>query len=75
MSEQTSALQIDAFSAQEQFFHNSVSRWLERKDVTIACGRWSDGVISEIVAGGHARLLSAIKYGCFNGVREVRLAK
>ena len=40
MSDQTSAPQVDAFSAQAQFFHPSVSRWLERKDVTIACGRY-----------------------------------
>lgn len=73
MSEQTSAPQVDAFSAQAQFFHHSVSRWLERKDVTIACGRWSDGAISEIIPDGQAKLLPAIYDGCFNGVREVRL--
>ena len=73
MSEQTAVSQVDAFSAQAQFFHHSVSRWLEHKNITIACGRWSDGAISEIIPDGQARLLPAIYDGCFRGIREVRL--
>lgn len=61
------------FSRQAQFFHEAVARWLARPGVTIACGRWSDGAISEILPQGNASLLPAIYGGCFAGVREVRL--
>ena len=58
---------------QSAFFHAAVTRWLSRPGITIACGRWSDGAISELVPQGQASLLPAIYDGCFVGVRELRL--
>jgi hypothetical protein len=61
-------------SVQAQFFHDAVARWLDRRGVTIACGRWADGAISEILPQGQAMLLPSLYDGCFTGVRELRLA-
>jgi hypothetical protein len=61
------------FSSQAQFFHQAVARWLARSGVTIACGRWSDGAISDILLQGNGSLLPARYGSCFAGVREVRL--
>jgi len=58
---------------QSAFFHAAVTRWLSRPGITIACGRWSDDAISELVPQGQASLLPAIYDGCFVGVRELRL--
>lgn len=58
---------------QSAFFHAAVTRWLSRPGITIACGRWSDDAISELVPQGQASLLPAIYDGCFAGVRELRL--
>ena len=58
---------------QSAFFHAAVARWLNRPGITIACGRWSDGAISELVPMGQASLLPAVYDGCFAGVRELRL--
>lgn len=55
------------------FFHAAVARWLNRPGITIACGRWSDGAISELIPMGQASLLPAVYDGCFAGVRELRL--
>lgn len=63
----------DDLSAQAQFMHEVVARWLARPGVTVACGRWTDGAISEIVAQGQARLLPSLYDGCHAGVRELRL--
>ena len=64
----------DDLSAQAQFLHEVVARWLARPGVTVACGRWADGAISEIVTQGEAYLLPSLYDGCFAGVRELRLA-
>ncbi len=64
----------DDLSAQAQFLHEVVARWLARPGVTVACGRWADGAISEFVTHGEAHLLPSLYDGCFAGVRELRLA-
>jgi hypothetical protein len=61
-------------AAQAQFFHDAFAHWLVQPGVTIACGRWADGAISEIMPRGQAQLLPARYDGCFSGVRELRLA-
>jgi hypothetical protein len=61
-------------ASQAQFFHDAFAHWLEQPGVTIACGRWIDGAISEIMPRGQAQLLPARYDGCFSGVRELRLA-
>lgn len=55
------------------FFHEVIEEWIRDPKTTIACGRWTDGTISEIIPGGRARLLPARYHGCFAGVREIRL--
>nr|MCU0922430.1 hypothetical protein [Burkholderiaceae bacterium] len=55
-------------------FHYAFAHWLAQPGVTIACGRWADGAISEIMPRGQAQLLPARYDGCFSGVRELRLA-
>jgi hypothetical protein len=62
-----------ALEQQVAFFHGAFAEWLSDPDITIACGRWSDGAISEIVPMGRATLLPAVYAGCFTGVRELRL--
>ena len=37
----------DSLAAQAQFFHDAFAHWLAQPGVTIACGRWADGAISE----------------------------
>ena len=64
----------DGLASQAQFFHDAFARWLDEPGVTVACGRWADGAVSEIVPGGRAILLPALYDGCFAGVRELRLA-
>lgn len=61
-------------SAQADFMHGVVAWWLAQPGVTIACGRWADGAISEFVPRQAAQLLPAVYDGCFAGVRELRLA-
>ena len=55
------------------FFHDATEDWLREPDITVACGRWSEGAISELIPLGHGRLLPPIYEGCFAGVRELRL--
>lgn len=55
------------------FFHDAMEDWLREPDITVACGRWSEGAISELIPLGHGRLLPPIYEGCFAGVRELRL--
>ncbi|MGJ7530648.1 hypothetical protein [Variovorax sp. GB1P17] len=73
------AMEQDAVQAalerQVAFFHEAFTEWLADPAITIACGRWADGAISEIVPMGRASLLPAIYGGCFTGVRELRLAQ
>lgn len=52
------------------FFHDVISDWIEDPNTTIACGRWSDGAVSEIIPSGRARLLIARYHGCFAGTRD-----
>lgn len=60
-------LRVDAF-------HDMLASWLDMPGITLACGRWSDGAISELVPGDGARLLPERYDGLFIGVRELRLA-
>ena len=60
-------------AATSAFFHGVIEDWLQDPQTTLACGRWGDGAVSEIIPGGHARLLPARYPGCFAGVREIRL--
>ena len=55
------------------FFHNVIKDWIQDSQTTIACGRWADGAVSEIIPAGRARLLPARYQGCFAGVREILL--
>lgn len=71
MSTETAA--STTLAATADFFHEVIERWLSYPTVTIACGQWADGAISEIVPGGHAHLLPGRYDGCFAGVRELRL--
>lgn len=64
---------VSPLDAQSDFFHEILVEWLQDPDITIVCGRWADGAISEFMPGGRARLLPARYEGCFAGVRELRL--
>lgn len=55
------------------FFHEALQDWLTDPAITIACGDWRDGAISEIMPAGRARLLPGIYTGEFSGIRELRL--
>lgn len=61
------------FLACAAFFHEVIEDWIQDPRITIACGRWADGAVSEIIPIGPARLLPARYEGCFAGVRELRL--
>jgi hypothetical protein len=63
----------DTLSEHSQFFHDLISEWLLEPDVTVACGRWSEGAIGELLPEGRGHLLPPIYGGCFVGVRELRL--
>ena len=67
-TEPTLAMQADV-----QFFHNAFAVCLADPGMTVACGRWSDGAILELLPQGQATLLPAAYDGCFAGVRELRL--
>lgn len=58
---------------QSDFFHDVIVEWLQDPDITIACGRWSDGAISEFMPKQRGHLLPARYDGCFVGVRELCL--
>lgn len=60
-------------AATSAFFHEVIEEWIRDPKTTIACGRWADGTVSEIIPAGRARLLEARYHGCFAGVREIRL--
>lgn len=55
------------------FFHDAVSDWLADPGITIVCGRWTEGAISEFMPGGTAALLPPAYDGRFAGIREVRI--
>jgi len=59
--------------ARTDFFHAAIAAWLEHPNTTIACGRWCDGSVSELLPRGRARLLPARYNDCFIGVRELRI--
>ncbi len=63
----------DSLSEQSRFFHGALDDWLHEPDITVACGRWSDGAIGELIPQGRGYLLPGIYEGCFAGVRELRL--
>lgn len=63
----------ESLSEQSRFFHDVIEDWLQAPDITLACGRWSEGAISEILPAGRGRLLPPIYAGCFAGVRELRI--
>lgn len=69
--------QVDAsaqsMQADVQFFHDAFAQWLSDPGITVACGRWNDGAILELMPQGQATLLPAAYDGCFAGVRELRL--
>lgn len=65
--------QIDQLAVDVSFFHNAVEAWLATNDITIACGQWRDGAISELIPMDNGELLPARYDGCFTGVRELRL--
>jgi hypothetical protein len=56
-----------------QYFNDAFSEWIDDPDITIACGRWNDGAILELIPQQRATLLPAAYDGCFLGVRELRL--
>jgi len=47
--------------------------WLTDEGITLACGRWDDGAIMEIVPKGKARLMPEAYADRFSGVRELRV--
>lgn len=53
--------------------HGLLAAWLDTPGLTVACGHWEDGAVSEIVPEGRAVLLPARYGGVFAGVRELRL--
>lgn len=63
----------DGMSEQCLFFQGVLERWLKEPDITVACGRWSDGAIGELLPGGRGYILPSLYEGCFVGVRELRL--
>jgi hypothetical protein len=63
----------DTLEARARFFHDAFARWLAEPGVTISCGRWAEGAISEIMPMGRATLLPGVYDDCFSGIREVRL--
>lgn len=73
MSSRDSLPAAEALSELSQFFHDVVDDWLHEPDITVACGRWSEGAILEMLPAGRGRLLPPIYDGRFAGVRELRL--
>lgn len=68
------AVEVESkFMAVIAFFHDVVEDWIQDPQTTIACGRWADGAVSEIIPAGRAQLLPARYQGRFAGVREIRL--
>ena len=56
-----------------QFFHDAMQAWLADPDIMIACGRWSEGAIGELMPQGRGRLLPPAYGGQFVGIRELWL--
>ncbi|MBI5334279.1 MAG: hypothetical protein HZB72_06770 [Burkholderiales bacterium] len=61
-------------AARARAVHVLLAPWLAQPGVSLACGRWSDGAISELMLGGKACLLPERYDGPFAGIRELRLA-
>lgn len=55
-------------------FHKIFEAWLDEPGATVACGRWSDGAISELMLTGRAQLLPERYEGRFAGIRKLQLA-
>ncbi len=47
--------------------------WLQSGQMAVACGRWQDGGVAEILPAAGLSLLPAVYDGCYVGVREIRL--
>jgi hypothetical protein len=73
MTTDAGTLASQIMEADIRFFHEAFSQWLDDPGITLACGRWSDGAILELIPQGHAAILPAAYDGCFAGVRELRL--
>lgn len=55
-------------------FHKIFEAWLDEPGATVACGRWSEGAISELMLTGRAQLLPERYEGNFAGIRKLQLA-
>ena len=55
------------------FFHEALAEWLADPGITIVCGRWAEGAISEFLPAGKASLLPPVYEGRFAGIRELRI--
>ncbi|WP_439586111.1 hypothetical protein [Hydrogenophaga sp.] len=64
---------LEAMRHRVDAFHDMLLGWLDMPGITLACGRWSGGAISELVPGDGACLLPQRYDGMFIGVRELRL--
>lgn len=64
----------DSLAARISVIHELLDSWLQEPGASLACGRWSDGAISEIMLNGNARLLPGRYSGAFAGIRELQLA-
>ncbi|MBE0592366.1 MAG: hypothetical protein IH616_08190 [Gemmatimonadales bacterium] len=62
-----------ALEARAAFFHDALTDWLADPGITIVCGRWTDGAISEFMPAGTASLLPPAYEGRFAGIRELRI--
>lgn len=51
-----------------------IQTWLQAGRMAVACGRWQDGGIAELLPEPKLELLPAVYDGCFVGVREIRLS-
>src|SRR5690606_26929536 len=64
-----------ALEGRAAFFHDALAEWLADPGITIVCGRWSDGAISEFLPAGAASLLPPAYDGRFAGIRELRIGQ
>jgi hypothetical protein len=64
----------DSLKVRTDVIHELLESWLKEPGASLACGRWGDGAISEIMLNGTARLLPGRYSGPFSGIRELQLA-
>lgn len=65
---------LDPLEIRNRILHEFLESWLTEPGASLACGRWSDGAISEIMLEGKARVLPGRYHGPFAGIRELQLA-